>query len=370
MVQIRNVVLTNTETINNSGTKIIDLDLQDPITAIDVILNATNGSTSNQQVNIHDDIDKIEIVDGSDVHFDMNMILAQALHAYHYGRMPVLQITEAASGVQREGFRIPFGRFLGDLEYAYLPSRFRNPQLKVTSSLTISGTAGFATGTGGLTVIAKVLEGAGSAPRGFLMAKNVKNFTSVGSGDERTNMPIDYPYRMLLMRAYEHGVALTTDITKAKLTMDHDKFIPLELDTPDWLDMASNRWGFFHTGFDLFETDADTVKAYLGSVIAAQVDAVNDLDVASIDAIAADKLTLQLLTLAATPTIAKSSTNTQIKASVLGYAPHSALAMEFGNPQDPATWLQAQSHTHAECILTNGGADATVDLVLQQARAY
>ena len=364
----RDVYLANAESVSDSQTKTVDVDVSDPISAIDVIYDATNGATTCLDKEIHDDVSKIELVDGSDVVFSLPMIEAQALNYIERGRLPQGVLSEAASAVQREKATIHFGRFLNDPRFWLNPAKFKNLQLKLTHALTISATAGFATGTGYLTVIAHLMEELGAGPEGYFMSKVLDSWTSVSSGDRVTDLPNDFAYRLIMVKAllstYRHDEILS----KLKLTMDVDKYIPFELDTPDlrslnrlWFPMAEQERV-------LLRADASTVETDIFDAVMGLYNPTADLHVGSLDAFDADQATINLLVLAVTPTIAKQTTATAGALRVSGWQPHACLAVPFGKLDDPASWLDVTKYGKVQLKSTQATASGVCSIVVQQLR--
>lgn len=366
---LRDTYLRKGQALSDSGTYIIDLNLTEPISMLELLISATNGATSNQGVRVHDDVDKIELVDGSDVIYSGSGILTRALNYFETGHEPYGLFTEAAAGVQTESFLLNFGRYPGDEEYYLDPKKYRNLQLKITTSLTISATAGFATGTGSLDVIAKVFSENPPAEKGCMMSKDLYDFTSVASGDELITLPTDYDYRMLMVRAFESGTAINTDINNLKLSCNSDAFIPFDLQLIDLLAKNVNWRGNVVQALDLLRTDGDTIATWYPVIKQAAANAFNDFDLASFDVVGVNVLTLQLLTLTATPTIAKSTSDTKVLANIVGQAPYFSVAYPFGDLINPDDFFPAKTFKSMELKLTQGGAGAAVSVMAQQIRS-
>lgn len=370
MTTFRDTYITKAETISDSATKIIDLKLTDPVTAILVLYQATNGSTSNQQVHIHEDVDKIELVDGADVLFSMSGIEAQAYDFFSILKLPPMLLTEAGSGVQYEGFIIPFGRYIGDKVYYLDPTRFTNPQLKLTHSLTISTTAGFTSGSGKVTVLAKVFQEKPPAPKGFFMGKSIYSWTTAASGDETIELPTDYKLRNLILRAFESGTAWDSSVTNVKLTIDQDKYIPFDIAA---LDLAYlNEWWYGHANwnFILKETNNDAVTTHLAYPRWIDVRSGTDLDFATYDALAGDKVTLSVTKTTTTPSVAAETADVALYMNAVGVGPHNALAWPFGDLQLEEDWLPLSLYKSAKLKVTQGNAGAAASVILQQLRTY
>ncbi|MHC4397646.1 MAG: hypothetical protein ACYS1A_18540, partial [Planctomycetota bacterium] len=168
-------VLKDEASINDSDTITLDINITKPISAFTILYEATNGATSCVDHELHDDVSKIEVVDGTDVKTSLSMIEMQALNFFETGKLPFQQLTEAAAGVQKEMAIIHFGRFLNDPDYYIDPTKFDNLQLQLVHALTVSATAGFATGTGKYTVIAHIMEDGYGPALGYMMAKEKKS---------------------------------------------------------------------------------------------------------------------------------------------------------------------------------------------------
>jgi len=370
-MRYREVYLEKAKGISDSGTTIIDLDLVDPISAILLDIEATNGATSCQNKRIHEDISKIEVVDGGDVLFSMSMTELLGLNSYLYGAVPYHIWDEGAAAVQHDTAIIPFGKRVGDKGLMLDPKKFRNLQLKITHALTISGTAGFATTTGKITAIAKVVDaGFPEGPLGFLLSKNIYSFTSLASGEEVIELPVDHDHLGLMLRVFETGITPQTDITKVKVSVDEDKYVPFEFDLADWIAYLQRKYNEFSISQKLLQTDGDSFESRLGEINAAFANAVNDLDLASLDAVAAGKLTLQLLTLAVTPTIAKSTTDTAVFVKAFGYMPFDCLIWWWDPLWRPNHNLRKATLKSIKAKLTQGGAGAAVSLITIQERLY
>ena len=367
-MRTRDVYLLKSETLSDSQTKIVNVDITDPISAIIVTYQADNGATSNQQVLLRDNVSKIELVDGSDVLFSASGMETVALDAYCFGKLPPATLTEAAGATQYESFIIPFGRKIGDEELWLDPTRYTNLQLKLTHSLTISATAGFATGTGKATVIAKLFEDKPASYRGHLMTKSIHSWTSAASGDETIDLPVDYPYRLALLRGYEHGVAMSSTFTNVKLSCDTDKFVPLDLTLLDLAHMNEALWGWFEFGQELLETDNDTVRGHLAFIRDYAVSSRTDLDFACADAVAGDQLTLSVTKTTTSPSVAAETSDVALGLVTRGVGPENTLCIPFGTLDAIEEWFPASMYQSIKLKVTQGNAGATCSVVLQQLR--
>ncbi len=182
-------VVRDRTVLADSDTFELDLKGFPALSAIDIILRVTNGATMNQGVPIHTDVDTIEVVDGTNVIYSLSGVQARVMNCYEQRRYPVVTLDERAAAVQEEVFRVSFGRHVGDQEYWFDPAMYSNPVLRVTFSFTISATAGFATGTGRISIIAHVWDERPGGRAGVFMTKQHHAITSVASGDVHITIP-------------------------------------------------------------------------------------------------------------------------------------------------------------------------------------
>ena len=229
-MRTRDAVLDYRKTMADAATYEKDLDLQDPISALYIEVEATNGSSYNRDNWISDIVTKVEVVDGSEVLASLNMFELEALYFYKTGKTPTIQATEIGGYPTWHGCYLLFGRYLWDQVFALDPAVFKNPQLKITFNKAAvraaSDTTAFITGDNiKLTVVAKVMENMIGRPGKYLMPKSINRWTST-SGDRRIELPADYVYRLMLLRAYLKGSALYDVISDVKLTCDTDKYVP------------------------------------------------------------------------------------------------------------------------------------------------
>ena len=230
-MKTRDYLLVNAETLTDSKTFTKALDHNLKIQEIRCRYQATNGGTSNTLGKLNGMITKLEVVDGSDVLHSLSGQECQANNFFRHGRLPFQQLNSKAAGVVIEEFIISFGRFRGDREFYLDTSRFSNPKLSLTSALTISATAGFATGTGVLTVILKLIEDGASACRGFIQSQEVDAWTTLASGHHKTDLPLDLPYHSIMVKDLETLIEPDVDISNIKLNINSGRYIPYDLST-------------------------------------------------------------------------------------------------------------------------------------------
>ena len=366
MPGIRRAVARDRATLSDSDTFELDLKGFTSISAVDIIIRATNGSTNAQAVYIHNEVDTIEVLDGSSVIFSLSGIQCRSLNCYEMGRYPAVQLDEEPDIVQQELFRVSFGRHVGDQLYWFDPSMFRNPVLRVTVSMTISATVAFVTNTTTLTAIVHTWDERPALRRGTFITKEYKSFTSAASGDDRGNLPRDMPYRSLILRAFETAIAFDVDITNIKLSLDTDKYVAFDLRALQLRDLNEERFGRFSIPYRLDRTSDDVVVTHLAYPHAVTSVALLADHVVAPDARTINQYTLQGIEFSTPAVATEISADVLVDFEVSGNGPHFAFALPIGEMNDPESWLDPTGFGTMELILTQGGAGAAVSYFGQQ----
>jgi len=195
----REVELLAPESIATAGTRTIDLGTNQPVSRVDVIWKKTN---TNRTPIAHPGkiVESIDIVDGSDVLFSLDGMLAQAWAWFHGKNQPGSMINYETGQWSMQMASIYFGRYLWDELYALDPKRHNNVQIKVKHNLANGG----ATGTvADLSVYAHVFDEKSVTPKGFVLTKEQYSFLPVANAWVYIDMPMDYPIRALSFGAPE-----------------------------------------------------------------------------------------------------------------------------------------------------------------------
>lgn len=351
--------------VNDSDTVIIDINVKDPISAITVEYEATNGATSCTNHELHDDITSIELVDGSRVLWSLNMSQARALNFFETGKLPHMVGDESAAGVQEEKCILHFGRYLDDPEFYIRPSDYNNLQLRLTHALTISATAGFATGTGKVTVMARIIEEGAMVYRGFLMSKEKVSYTSATSGDKEIDLPRDYPYRLMMLQALVTTVTHQEILTQHKLSIDADAYVPFNLYSEDIDDMNRSRFGYAKQNKKLLATSADTRLMDIYNIRDAYARCETTLVFDVIEGVDAEEITLGATVVTVVPAITVDVTDRPHHVTAWGTQPYACLCVPFGSLNSQDDWLNAPSFGDIRLISTQAAA-AACTVVLQQ----
>jgi len=367
-MKTRDVYLARDETLPDSGLKYVKLDVSHPISQLVIEIEVQNGATSCLDHEIHDDITSIEVIDGSNVLFSLSGKQCVGMYALTNGKFSPQVLTEVGGATQKETFIVPFGRFLFDPEYALDPKKFTNPQLAISYSFTISATAGFATGTAKLTVVARCMEEGYGPLKGFLMTKAHYPFTAVANQEYSIDLPRDYPYRLLAVQALLDDNGISDCLDRLELSINNDAWIPYKL-YADELKYFQREWfgivrqqktvkraddSAFHT--DIFEPEEVTLRTTA------------DFHVVSVEGVDANKVTPQLLVLDATPSIAKESTAQTCVCNTEGFMVSGLVGLPFGDLNNPEDWLPAQKQDAIK-LKFKALAAFSGDVIIQQLRS-
>jgi hypothetical protein len=366
----RDAVLVSRETLTDTQVRTVDLDVDEMISAIEVEIECTNGATNNQGNWPQDITALLEVIDGSDVITSLTGRQAAGLYAYKTGRLPLMDFSEDAAAVQRGSMPILFGRKLWDTSYALDPTRFKNPQLRITmnkAAITAAGATGYAAGNNiTCTVVAKVAK-AGISPVGFMQARQLHTFTSAAAGEQVVDLPTDYVWHLLMARIYELGTAMQTSITDLRLQMNARAYEPINRRLRELDRLAREMFGQWTLPYVFHAQNADTALVpfhqELGLSLMNQTAGASSIH--GLTAFAGSQATLVFQTDAGADIAADEAA----RAMMVGHAPFGCLPIVLGDLHDPNTWFDPRGYKKAEIVYTQGNAGAAVETVLEQIRA-
>lgn len=220
------------EAVSTDFTKVIDLNLADPVSQFHITYESTGVGSGAADAHAARCIPKIELVDGSDVLGSLSGQEWQAVDFYHRKTEPA-NMSFYLNGQNAEMvFNVNFGRYLWDPLFAFDPRKFINPQLKITIDRNAGGVSSVA---GFLTVLANIFDGKAVTPEGFLMHKEINNYAMGSASHEYIDLPTDYPFRKLFIAAQTHGTGLEYLIDTMRLSEDSDRKVPFDLTMYNYL---------------------------------------------------------------------------------------------------------------------------------------
>ena len=323
------------------------------------------------------DIDKIEVVDGSDVIYSLSGIEAGANQLYHTGQRPFLAITANKFSTNRNQVKILFGRDESDNEYGLDLTRFTNPQLKITYSFTEGSTGQWASGTQTVTIAALIAEGA-PKPSAFFMTKEIYSWSKASSGDETIDMPRDYPYRFIILQTKDCTVPVYAGLSKVKLSCNYDEFVPINETTEDLAWDNVNRYKMLYIQYEAIGDGSDTdIKGYnqmawnWGCNTSSWNTGQNVVERRPYsgystlgrhtcpDSSGADFTTTYL------------AANQRAICTFYGWEIFDSEVVPFGNLKDPEEWFDPKEYRSVRLILTQAQESAIAStIVVQQIRTY
>ena len=349
--------------VSTDDVEVIELTLADPVSQFHIVYESTGVGSGEADGHAAKCIPSIELIDGSDVLYSLSGQETQAVDFYHRKAEPA-NIPVYLGGMPAEMiFNINFGRYLYDPLYAFDPTKFTNPQLKISIE---RGAGGVSSVAGFLTVLAYIFDDKKVEPAGLLMHKEVKNYGMGPASHEYTPLPRDYPYRKLFIAAQTYGVGPEYLIDTIKLTEDNDKKIPFEHTAFEYLRAIAGLTPPYRehvimsggaSGFKFYCTPCYWPRVNIG-----QWESSNVANVATAWQGDGGRGYVYLEGLGGNYDIA-----------VEGWAPHGAIEIPFGMQDDPEDWYDVTKLGHLQLdILSKAGRSSsdTVQIFLQQLRPY
>lgn len=355
----REVQIRDDASITDSGTETINLNLRDPITSLIIRFRATN-TAALDDTPVQKNITRIEIVDGGQVYYSLSGPQAVAATAYGLGRYPHCWIDGRAGSPQRMKFQLLFGRHLGDEQFAFDPSKLLNPQLKITWA----DVEGYTDNSLTLGITARIMEGLPS-PSKALMWTQVEAWNTASTGDHSVDLPVNYPIRALMTRAYLTGNVWNTIHTRFKMDCDLGKFVPFDLEDDELQDITQSIMGPFQVMQHGVWSYGEAVDAWLGSPL--QVNGISHQPAYFTNFYNAGAWHWFVAYIVADD--GSHPEDALCSAIATGYYPENCILIPFGRLDSPETWFPAQQYKEIKLYITEGVADAAASVCVQQPRS-
>lgn len=363
----RHFYIAKDEALGDSGTKVWNVDAQDPITQIWVELRCANGATHNQHNPMHECVQAIELIDGGDVIWSLDGEQLLAKVCADLGHWPHQRLSELVGDPASLALPMQFGRWDGDKERALDPSRFSNPQVRITWNLATNqavGTGGYAASGLTATIIAKVMEGAPS-PSGIIVGKEVSTWTSA-VGTEYISLPTDQTYRGLIFRGHlvayhPHGI-----ISNVKLSANGGAYIPWDIAVEDLMYQLALLQPRLDYRAVAHLANGDTLYSYLNELedVSLNAEDAADLVIGYQNYEYGSQTFVQYLAGSA------GGSDQNIGTHVHGYNPFGYFYVPFGDQRDPADWFPAPTFKRLQFEATGIVAAAECALALVLDRPY
>lgn len=340
----------------------VAIKVTDPISQIIVVIEPDNGVGLDHSVG-HPVrlIPKLEIIDGSDVLYSLTGAEGHAVDFYDNGKLAFGDINYLVGVPFRVPIQMNFGRYLWDTELAFDPTKFKNPQLKFSLDFDAGGTKHNHVY---VTILAKIFDEKAITPIGFLMNKEIKDYVLGSLAHDYTDLPVDFPYRRIFVRAQDYGAWPDWTLAHIKLSEDQDKKVPLDHTAEQIAESIVTQFppvtGTIRTQvtavlrtFHNVATRATRIMAtnYRGSALA---------DATGIYAVNGGTFTLI-------------GTGGNVQLFERGYCPHGVLCIPFGLQNDIDDWYDVTKIGSLKLDITAGAGLAgteTCQIMLQQLRRY
>ena len=355
----RLATILDAEAANTAGTKTIDINIANPISRIIVQFKGMNTGVE-PMAHPAKMVQKIEIVDGSDVIFSLTGLEAQALNYFNNGEMPYNGMMYVNDTYAIATYQIDFGRFLWDDLLAFDPRKFVNPQIKITHNKALGGCAPDA---GILSVFAYCYDEKAITPQGFLMSKEQYSFDLATNAIEHIDLATDFVYRCLMVKSLVTLKQPWELYNKIKLTEDNDKRVIFNnLSTSDLLK-------FFRTNPPVVE---NIVHAMIATPETVYCTPTYDCRVSALGLNAVDAALYTDESYGGT--FSKIATNAALgQHHVVGYNPHGSLQLPFGKQDEIEDWYKVSGIGNLKLNITGGAAvaaNSVCEIVSQQLRPY
>lgn len=352
------------ESYSSDNVETIDIDLRDPISEIVLFwrpLNATGNAEPSEHLLAG--LTKVEIVDGSDVLMSLTGLQAQAIDFYHGSNLRLPWNCYLNGNYADIQVGIPFGRYLWDKELAFDASKFTNPQLKLTMDIDAGGCGVSAVK---VKAMAAIFDDKKVTPRGFLMNKQIKEYTMGSATHEYTDLPTDYNYRKMFVQSRTPGTEPNQEVATLKLSEEHDRKIPFnEIDFDDLMRMNAYQHGPITE--DILQVILGsqtngycTPTTFVGGQIQVWQEAATSSTAAFYNGDGGQYYGI----------MTGAVENCTVR--VTGYLPHGVFEIPFGDPQDTNDWYNVASlgSLKADILSKTGGSADDLQILLQQYRPY
>jgi len=375
-MRLRKTYIVEDQVLDAAGTVIKDLDFTDPIS--EIIIGVTGKKHDHTNINplVARGISKIEIVDGTDVLFSMNMEQAQALQLAQTKRMPFNTMTCNQYSTNLSQVVLAFGRSRSDNEWALDPTKYSNPQIKITYAFT-EGASNWKDNEQKITITAIVQENSVGRPTSFLMGKEIYSWVKATSGDETIDMDRSYPYRLLLWGVKDATSPVWNELNKIKISCDMDKFVPINDTGEDLAHENATRTGLLVQQSEIIGAGADAdINAYypFSWNWGADIESWNTGGNCKVKRPYSGYITVRGAGAAhasAVPDDEALQDGQRVIVTGRGYELNMQQSAQFGNLEDSQEFFDPLPFKSVRLILTQGGGDELVSrVVTQQLRKY
>jgi len=359
-VNYRRAQLLAPEDLGASGTKIINLDLDQPISKIEIRFQTTKASEG-MSAGSPANISKIEIIDGSGALYSASGYEVEAMAYYNYPGTSMEHGQHISTLSEVDTYVISFGRWLWDELLAFLPSRFRNPQLRITFDEDVSDTSVTANE---MEVWAFIFDDKIISPIGYLTLREWFSYT-IGANNsfEVIQLPDDLDIRQMMVRAFTDGVEPWLQIDEIRFDENNLGSIPFEYtNLENYYRTMKSVWPAINT--PLITNITTTARNFY----IPQTDFY--ATVAQIAHVSTNEIYLDANTAKGGKAALIGSGSTQATGSAFGYLPWHCYQFPMGLKNDIDDWYKPQGKNPRVRLRAGSTGSGDGALILEQLQRY
>jgi len=348
------------ETASTAGTDVIAINLKEPISRIQIKFDV-NAASMTFAAHPSADVTKIELVDGSDVLFSMSGAECMALNIYDRECSTMIKGNFYNANDIISQYGLDFGRFLYDPELALDPTKFDNLQLKLTYVLTNCNAAA---SSGTTEIKAWVFDEKKITPSGFLMSKEIFAYTCGAQHSYKyIDLPLDYPIRKLIFRAYRAGYQPCDQISEFMIDENTGENVVMDWYCESYFEFM--RAAFWKPVSESIQVNIENGTTYV-YITATQYWTDFMMQSTSAEIVWPDSWGKSNKV----PLVGTAGGSATCHAS--GYLPNHCFEVPFGNPQVIDDWYDTAGKKQVRLRLKAGSSttNGTAQVVLQQYRTY
>ncbi len=348
-----------------AGSEPIAIKTKDVISRIAIMWRVVNVTVSVMLDAVTACIQKVELIDGSEVISAIEGAELQAINFYDNKVMPNHKVNLTVGGDFECQLNLDFGRKLWDPLFAFDPKRFVNPQLAITWDEDACNTSAV---VNELAIYAYAFGDELQQVESMLVNRQVKKSDMASASHEYTDIPVDRAIRKIFIRGYSVDHDPITLFDTLKVGIDNDKHQPYNMKAAMLERILASMYPRIVEEYTL---DAVVTAKTIYSALSQGQSMNIEYDETAI--VTAQTVLAQPVWTGAKCALAASVDLKGDRATVTGSMPGNCFPLDFGDANDPETWLQAQNYGSIEMdLLSSSDADSgdSTSIIVQQNRPY
>lgn len=347
------------EDLGAAGTKTIDLDLLDPISAIAVNFgthNVDKGHVDHPAATLQ----RVELIDGSEVLYSLSGKQMIAQNFYNMCRLPWTYVAGYPGTWQIITPAMFFGRHLWDMEYGFDPKKHRNPKLRITHDQLASNTS---VDENSCVVYAFTFDEVTPSFRGFIRQTEEYTYSITPGGTKYVDVPQEFVLREIYVQTVMQASTFSHNVAHVKLQENAGKIVPVDMYSHHLVEEKALMYGYMEElcRMQMDAAEHDYYHASTDYSWPAGVSSNRETDL-MVDTSGGPKGTYSSPSTAGTITI-----NTK------GLVPFGVLPILNEDRSDPGVWYDPRNRGKVQLVLHSrdyATAGMDVNLVAEQIRPY